>query len=140
MTSFADRDSGSALRLAMTDGGIAVVNLQSARQRSCNRFWRAPEQPGTKELIVEQEQLTAQFIGDLAAFDRLEMLANELAREEPESARAALIAAQVACSTHRFTAARASLARAVARGASPDAADRLSLSIDQATGESLPSV
>jgi len=127
-------------RTPATAGDIAAINLESARQRSWNRFWRTPGHPGAAEAIVEQEQLTAQFIGDLAAFDRLEMLANELAREEPESARAALIAAQVACSTHRFTDARASLARAVARGASPDAAERLSLSIDQATGENLPSV
>lgn len=135
-----DGDLGSALRLAMTDGGIAIVNLQSARQRSWNRFWRAPEQPGTAELIVEQEQLTTQFVGDLSAFDRLEMLANELARAEPESGRSLLVAAQVACSTHRFAEARASAAQARARGAESDAIDRLMLSINQATGENLRSV
>ena len=121
-------------RIAATAGDIAAINLESARQRSWNRFWRAPEQPGIAELIVEQEQLTAQFMGDLAAFDRLEMLVNELARAEPESGRTALIAAQVACSTHRFAEARESLARAVARGAPSDATDRLLLTIDQATG------
>jgi hypothetical protein len=126
--------------IAATAGDIAAINLESARQRSWNRFWRAPGQPGIAELIVEQEQLTAQFIGDLAAFDRLEMLVNELARAEPESGRTALIAAQAACSTHRFAEARESLARAVARGASSDAADRLSLTIDQATGENLSAV
>jgi tetratricopeptide (TPR) repeat protein len=127
-------------RALATAGDIAAINLESARQRSWNRFWRAPEQPGAAEVIVEQELLTAQFIGDLAAFDRLEMLANELMRDEPESGRSALIAAQVACSTHRFADARKSLARAVACGASADAADRLSLTIDQATGEDLPAV
>ena len=127
-------------RIAATAGDIAAINLESARQRSWNRFWRAPEQPGVAETIVEQEQLTAQFIGDLVAFDRLEMLANDLAREEPQSARSALIAAQVACSTHRFADARKSLARAVARGAAPDAADRLLLTIDQATGKDLSAV
>ena len=140
MTQVADHDSGSALRLAMTDGGIAVINLQSARQRSWNRFWRAPERTGIAELILEQEQLTAQFVGDLSAFDRLEMLANELARAEPESGRAPLVAAQVACSTHRFAEARTSVAQAMARGAESDAIDRLVLSIDQATGKNLPSV
>ena len=140
MTQVADHDSGSALRLAMTDGGIAVINLQSARQRSWNRFWRAPERTGIAELILEQEQLTAQFVGDLSAFDRLEMLANELARAEPESGRAPLVAAQVACSTHRFAEARTSVAQAMARGAESDAIDRLMLSIDQATGKNLPSV
>jgi len=141
MTQFEDGDSASnALRLALTDGDIAVVNLQSARQRSWNRFWRAPEQPGIAELIVEQEQLTAQFVGDLAAFDRLEMLANELARAESESGRPLLVAAQVACSTHRFAEARAGVAQARLRGAESDAIDRLMLGIDQATGDNLPSV
>ena len=141
MTQCEDGDSASnELRLALTDGDIAVVNLQSARQRSWNRFWRAPEQPGIAELIVEQEQLTAQFVGDLSAFDRLEMLANELARAESESGRALLVAAQVACSTHRFAEARAGVAQARLRGAESDAIDRLMLSIDQATGDNLPSV
>jgi hypothetical protein len=104
-------------RIALTAGDIAAINLESARQRSWNRFWRAPQQPQIAEMIVEQEQLTAQFIGDLAAFDRLETLVRELTRVEPESARTALIAAQVACSTHRFAEARESLAQAAARGA-----------------------
>jgi len=124
-------------RVAATAGDIAAINLESARQRSWNRFWRAPEQPGIAELIVEQEQLTAQFTGDLAAFDRLEMLANDLAQREPESVRSALVAAQVACSTHRFAHARQSLAVAVVRGASAEVTDRLALTIDQATGTDL---
>jgi tetratricopeptide (TPR) repeat protein len=123
-----------------TAGDIAVINLESARQQSWSRFWRAPERPGTAETIVEQEQLTAQFLGDLAAFDRLEILVNQLARTNPEAAQTSLIAAQVACATHRFVEARAWLAQAVARGASSDATVRLSLSIDQATGENLPAV
>jgi len=127
-------------RIGVTAGDIAAINLDSARQRSWNRFWRAPEQPGIAELIVEQEALTAQFIGDLAAFDRIDMLAQELARVEPESARTALIAAQVACSVHRFAEARESLAQAVARGASTDATERLLLTVDQATGTNLSAV
>ena len=129
-----------AERIALTAGDIAAINLESARQRAWNRFWRAPEQPQIAELIVEQEQLTAQFVGDLAAFDRLETLVHELARGEPESARAALIATQVACSTHRFAEARESLAQAVARGAPMDATERLLLTIDQATGTNLLAV
>lgn len=126
--------------VAATAGDIASINLESARQRSWNRFWRAPEQPGIAESIVEQEQLTAQFIGDLAAFDRLEMLVNELARAEPDAWRTALIAAQVACSTHRFAEARGSLEHAMACGAPSDAADRVLLSIDQASGRNLSGV
>jgi tetratricopeptide (TPR) repeat protein len=127
-------------RAPATAGDIAAINLQSARQRSWNRFWRAPEGPGVAELVVEQEQLAAQFVGDLAAFDRLETLVHELARVEPESARTALISAQVACSTHRFAEAGRSLARAVARGAQMDATDRLLLTIDQAMGTNLSAV
>ena len=57
-----------------TAGDIAVINLESARQQSWSRFWQAPRRPGIAEYIVEQEQLAAQFLGDLAAFDRLEIL------------------------------------------------------------------
>ncbi len=132
--------SAGAERLALTAGEIAAINLESARKRSWTRFWRAPEQPQVAELIVEQEQLTAQFAGTPASFDRLERVAQELARADPDSARTSLVAAQVACSTHRFAEARASLARAVAGGALPDSTDRLLLTIDQATGANLPAV
>ena len=79
-----------------TAGSIAVNNLESARQQSWSRFWQEPERPGIAEYIVEQEQLTAQFLGDLGAFDRLETLVNQLARVDAESVRTALIKAQVA--------------------------------------------
>jgi tetratricopeptide (TPR) repeat protein len=127
-------------RLAVTAGDIAAINLESARQRSWNRFWRAPEQPGIAELIVEQEQLTAQFTGDLAAFDRLEVLVHDLAQAEPDAARTALVSAQVACTVHRFADARKCLSQAVARGAPASATDRLGLTIDQATGTNLSAV
>ena len=78
---------------------------------------RADASPASAEAIVEQEQLTAQFTGDLGAFDRLEMLVDAIWHSrDPESARTALIAAQVACSTHRFADAREGLARAQALG------------------------
>jgi hypothetical protein len=98
-----------------TAGDVAVINLESARQQYWSRFWRSPERPGAAEAIVEQEQLTAQFVGDLAAFDRLETLVNQLLRTKAESAQASVIAAQVACATHRFTEARESLAQATVR-------------------------
>jgi tetratricopeptide (TPR) repeat protein len=123
-----------------TDGNIAVINLESARQRSWSRFWQAPQRSGIAEYIVEQEQLVAQFLGDLAAFDRLKILVNHLVRTNPEAAQTSLIAAQVACATHRFAEAKISLGQAVARGAPPDATARLSLSLEQATGEDLRDV
>ena len=120
-----------------TAGDIATINLDSARRRSWSRFWRAPERPGIAEDIVEQELLTAQFVGDLTAFDRLEILVSQLVRASPEAAQTSLVAAQVACATHRFTEATVSLAEAVARGTPSDAAERLSLTLHQATGKDL---
>ncbi len=118
-----------------TDGTIAANNLESARLRSWNRFWSAPEHPGIAEIVLEQELLTAQFRGDLSALDRIETLANELVRIKPHGAQTALVAAQVASAVHRFEDARASLAQAKALGAPSDTIERLSLSIDQATGK-----
>ena len=123
-----------------TNGEIAVINLKSARLQSWSQFWRAPERPRIAETIVEHEQLTAQYVGDLAAFDRLETLVNQLSRTDPEAAQASLVAAQVACATHRFAEARISLAQAVARGTPADITDRIALSLNQATGEALDEV
>lgn len=123
-----------------TAGDIAVNNLQSARQRSWSRFWQEPRRPGIAEYIVEQEQLAAQFIGDLGALDRLGTLLDQLDRVDAESMRTALISAQVASMTHRFAEARSHLAQAAVRGAPPAAVDRLSLSIDQAYGTNLDAV
>jgi hypothetical protein len=120
-----------------TDGTIAVINLESARQQSWSRFWKAPLRPGIAEYIVEQEQLAAQFLGDLGALDRLNTLVNQLARVDADSMRTMLINAQVASTTHRFAEARGYLAQAEVRGAPPAAAKRLSLSIDQACGTNL---
>lgn len=123
-----------------TAGDIAVNNLQSARQRSWSRFWQEPRRSGIAEYIVEQEQLAAQFLGDLGALDRLGTLVDELARGDAESMRTPLIRAQVASMTHRFAEARSHLAQAAVRGAPPAAVDRLSLSIDQACGVNLDAV
>jgi tetratricopeptide (TPR) repeat protein len=123
-----------------TDGDIAVNNLESARQRSWSRFWQAPQRPGIAEYIVEQEQLAAQFLGDLDAFDRLETLVNHLARVGAGSARTALISAQVASMAHRFAEARGYLAQAEGLRAPSADTSRLALSIDQACGTKLEAV
>lgn len=123
-----------------TDGEIAAINLESSRQASWSRFRRTPERPGIAELILEQEQLSAQFLGDLDAFDRCEALVTELLVVDRESSRTALIAARVACMTHRFAEARVYLAKARACGTELPGNDDLQLSIDQATGEGLDEV
>ena len=91
-----------------TDGEIAVINLQSARLRSWTRFFQDPLQPGVAEGLIEQEQFTAQFAGDLSALDRVESLTRELIQVDAGSARTLLIQAQVASTLHRFSDARAS--------------------------------
>ena len=123
-----------------TAGDIAVINLESSRQRSWCRFWQAPERPGIAEYIVEQEQLTAQFLDDLSALDRSEALVHHLNIVDPESMRTALISAQVASMTHRFAEARSFLLQAEGRGTPPAAAERLALSVDQACGTRLEAV
>jgi tetratricopeptide (TPR) repeat protein len=123
-----------------TAGEIAVINLNSARQRSWTRFWQQPCRPEIAEYIVEQEQLAAQFLGDLGALDRLETLANHLTRVDTESMRTALVSAQVMSTAHRFDEARGFLEQAKIRGATPADAGRLSLGIDQACGTALDAV
>src|SRR5947207_3462077 len=86
-----------------TAGDIAAINLESGRQQSWRRFWLAPLQPGIAECIVEQEQLTAQFLGDIGALDRLETLVSHLTRAGADSSRTALIHAQVSSMAHRFS-------------------------------------
>ena len=134
MIEAADLGSGC---YAVTDGEIAAINLGSARRRSWERLARDPAATGVAELIVEQEQMAAQFLGDLGALERLEALAMHLARVDAMSARTALVRAQVASTTHRFAEARIYLAQAAERGAPAEALDRLALSIDQACGTQL---
>jgi tetratricopeptide (TPR) repeat protein len=129
-----------ALDLRTTDGEIAAINLESARRRSWNRFFADPLREGVAETVVEQEQLTAQFIGDVQALDRLDDLVGQLAHVEAGSGRAALIQAQVASMMHRFAEARHSLARAEIGGAPSADVNRLLLNIDQACGVNLGKV
>ena len=129
-----------ALGLKTTDGEIALVNLESARRRAWNRFIADPRREGVAEIVVEHEQLTAQFVGDVQALDRLEALAAQLARVESASARAALIQAQVASMMHRFADARHFLAQADTGGALSADVNRVLLNIDQACGANLEKV
>lgn len=125
---------------AVTDGAIAVINLESAREQAWSRFWRAPERPGLAAIVAEHELLTAQFRGDVGALDRLESLAEQCARASPNAPETALVAAQAAGALHRFAEARAHLRQAADHGAAPEAIERASLSLDQATGADLERV
>jgi hypothetical protein len=118
-----------------TAGEIAVRNLESARQQAWSRFWQSPRREGIAEYIVEQEQLTAQFLCDFRAFDRLDALVEQFIHLGEEPSRTALIRAQVAAGTHRFNEARGYLKAAQSDGNLPEAASRLLLSIDQACGD-----
>ena len=125
------------LSYVLTHGDIAVNNLNSARERAWSLFWRDPLRAGIAECIVEQEQLTAQFVGDLSALDRLETLLRNFDRTEERSSRTVLIRAQVASMAHRFAAAKSHLDEVEDWGSLSDEANRLALSIDQARGTNL---
>jgi tetratricopeptide (TPR) repeat protein len=129
-----------ALDLRTTDGEIAVINLESARRRSWNRFFADPLREGVAETIVELEQLTAQFVGDVQALDRLEALVGQLGQVDAVSARTALIQAQGASMTHRFAEARHFLARADTGGALSADVNSVLLNVDQACGANLDMV
>ncbi|WP_426409749.1 hypothetical protein [Bradyrhizobium ganzhouense] len=121
----------------MTDGEIAIINLESARRRSWSKFFENPTRDNVAETVVEHEQLTLRFVGDLLALDRVDLLAAQLVQVDAASARAMLIRAQVASMAHRFSEAREYLAQAEI-GRTPTAdVDRLRLSIDQACGSNL---
>jgi tetratricopeptide (TPR) repeat protein len=128
------------LAYPLTDGDIAVNNLESARRHSWSRFWRDPLRPGIAECIVEQEQLTAQFVGDIGALDRLDTLVQFLDRVDAESPRKILISAQIASMAHRFAEAKRYLDGIGAWGELSHATIHLSLSIDQACGTDLEAV
>ena len=128
------------LRNPLTDGNIAVNNLESARRQSWSRFWQDPQRAGVAESIVEQEQFTAQYVGDFSALERLDVVVHQLDLVGADEMRTALIRAQVASIGHRFAEARGHLAQAEIHGALQADVNRLMLSIDQACGTSLESV
>ena len=123
-----------------TDGEIAIVNLNSARLRSWSRFYQDPQRPGVAETVLEHEQLTAQFAGDLSALDRMEAFGEGLGRLDASSARTMLIQAQIASALHRFSDARHHLAQASLGGAPSADVERILLNIDQACGSHLEEV
>jgi len=117
-----------------TDGQIALANLDSARRRAWTRFYQDPLRSSTAEAVIECEQLTLQFTGDVFALDRLADLTSLIAREDDGSDRSPLLQAQVATLSHRFADADRHLADADRRGADPDVVNRVRLGIAQARG------
>jgi tetratricopeptide (TPR) repeat protein len=122
-----------------TDGGIAAINLESARRCAWARFAQDAPLPGIVEAVIDNERLAAQFLGDLDAFDRMESLASQFAVFD-DSYRAALVHAEVASAVHRFDDARGHLARAALMGGPHEAIERHALTIDQACGVELGAV
>jgi tetratricopeptide (TPR) repeat protein len=126
--------------LQTTDGEIAVINLESMRRRSWSRFYEDTTRDGAAEFVIENEQLTLQFVGDMSALERVESLAARLDQAGPAPARAALVRAQVASMAHRFSDARHYLAQAETGGAPTADVQRLRLNVDQACGANLDTV
>jgi hypothetical protein len=122
-----------------TDGGIAAINLESTRRRAWARFAQDARLPGVAEAIIDHEHLAAQFLGDLDALDRLDLLAAQFARVD-RSFRAALVQAEIASTVHCFADARGHLARAELMGAPRETIERHALTIDQACGVELDAV
>src|SRR5215470_11724226 len=100
MTTLAEPDLPRA-----TDGEIAAINLESSRRRAWARFAQAPHLPGAAEAIVYNENLTAQFLGDLDALDRLVALSSQVAGVD-DSCHSAIVQAEVASTVHCFAEAR----------------------------------
>lgn len=123
-----------------TDGEIAIINLESARRRSWSKFFEDPTRGKVAETVVEHEQLTLRFVGDVFALDRVESLAAQLALVDAASARGMLIRAQIASMAHRFSEAKQYLVQAEIGGAPTADVDHLRLSIDQACGSNLDNV
>jgi tetratricopeptide (TPR) repeat protein len=126
--------------LQTTDGEIAVINLESRRRRSWSRFYEDTTRDGAAEFVIENEQLTLQFVGDISALERVELLAARLDQAGPAPARAALVRAEVASMAHRFSDARHYLAQAETDGAPTADVQRLRLNVDQACGGNLDTV
>jgi tetratricopeptide (TPR) repeat protein len=124
----------------VTDGEIAVNNLGSARRNAWSRLRREPQHLHVAEYLVVLESFAAQFLGDLSALDRLEILPDCVDERESDPAGIALLRAQVAATLHRFAEARVYLADRKFEGELHIPASRLSLSIDQACGDRLDSV
>jgi tetratricopeptide (TPR) repeat protein len=123
-----------------TDGEIAIINLNSARLRSWSRFYQDPLRSGIAETVLEHEQLTAQFTGDLSALNRLESFSEKLTQLDGSSLRTTLIQAQIASMLHRFSDARHYLAQASLGGAPSADVKRVLLNVDQACGMNLEEV
>ena len=117
-----------------TDGEIAIINLNSARLRSWSRFYQDPQRPGAAEIVLEHEQQTAQYAGDLSALGRMEAFGEQLGRLDACSARTLVIQAQIASALHRFSDARHYLAQASLGGAPSADIKRILLNVDQACG------
>jgi len=123
-----------------TDGEIAIINLKSARERAWSRFHQDPQRRGAAEIVLEHEQLAAQFAGDMSALARMELLAEQLDQLDGAAARTMLVQAQVASAAHRFSDARHYLAQASLGGAPAGDVKRVILSVDQACGRNLGAV
>jgi len=79
MIEAADLDSEC---FVLTDGEIAVLNLESARQRSSSNFYQNPVQTGVAEVVIEHEQLFLNPCGRAALTSRSPLAAGGSGRIE----------------------------------------------------------
>ena len=86
-----------------TAGDIAVVNLESSRERSWHVLSTWPDRRGTVKRIVEEEQHLVQYLGDATALDRLVTLSSSLCGNCSHSVECQVIAAQLASMRRCFS-------------------------------------
>lgn len=123
-----------------TDGYIAIHNHEGVLERCWHVILEQPSRKGTLEQLIDEENKRIQFLGDLEALGRLELLTTELLKSRPEDPQIYIAAAQVSSAAHLFSEAGHYLSRARELGGDENQISRIQLTIDQATWENLTDV
>jgi tetratricopeptide (TPR) repeat protein len=122
---------GGLTRLATTSWNIAGGNLDAD---IADRLKRDAGDVGARLHLVDQLLTRAQFLADVADYERAEKLATESARNYPKDGAALFMRALVHGALHRFDAALKDLDAAEALKADPDRIASTRASIYAATG------
>jgi tetratricopeptide (TPR) repeat protein len=99
-----------------TDGAIAVHNLLADIEQHEARLAAEPHDAARMRALVGLHMARAQFLGQLASYERALHWAEQLVRAAPEDAQSYLTRAAIHGRLHAFEAARADLAEAERRG------------------------
>lgn len=133
-TSPAASPAGGAVKLATTDGSIAVANMDAEIEslETARRDERLTA--GRPHALVDLYLARGQFLGRIADYERAEALAEDLVRQAPADPASYLSRAATRSTFHRFPDALADLDRAEELGLRGDRLDSPRAAILQATG------